>query len=64
MASPVATEKNVVVMVCPICQKKLPDFTEEGKHNFCPSSTQDGGIINICMECKMKEVTENWRWQM
>lgn len=47
--------------ICPKCGIKLPFFTEDGKHNFVPSVDQNGKIINLCMKCKMEEVTRKWK---
>jgi len=31
-------------------------------HNFCPSSEAfPGRIVDICMDCKMKEVVAKWK---
>jgi len=46
---------------CLKCGQWLPMFAEDGKHNFCPASTKDGGIINLCIKCKVEEVIEAWR---
>lgn len=40
---------------CPRCGKELPVMTEDGKHNFCPASTPDGGIIDVCIDCKVSK---------
>ena len=46
---------------CLKCGIELPDFTKDGKHNFCPSSEAfKGRIVEICMKCKMEEVVEKW----
>ena len=46
---------------CPKCGVKLPPSSEEGKHNFCPSSEFiRGKIVEICMECKIQEVVAIW----
>jgi hypothetical protein len=46
---------------CQKCEVELPIFNEKGQHNFCPASTPDGGIVNLCMKCKMDEVVEKWK---
>lgn len=46
-------EKNPGKKVCPICKTELPILTEEGKHNFCPHSTEPNEIIDICIKCKV-----------
>jgi hypothetical protein len=52
---------------CPRCHKSLPMWRLGpeigGKrmrvwHNFCPASKGDGGIENLCMECKMGDNME------
>jgi len=48
-------------MKCPKCGIELSVFDKDGKHNFCPASTPDGKIINLCMKCKMEEVVEKWK---
>jgi len=41
------------------CSRKLLLMDENGHHNFAPMM-QNGNIINVCMECKMKEVAAIW----
>jgi len=48
-------ETNEEIKSCARCGKKLSIMTEDGKHNFCPTSTDDNRIIEICMSCKMAE---------
>jgi len=43
------------ILICPRCGKKAPEFNEQLKHNFCPT-LEDNKAVNICMECKMKDV--------
>jgi hypothetical protein len=45
-------------MHCERCNKSAPIFDENGQHNFCPASTEDGKIIYLCMSCKMEEIAE------
>ena len=49
-------EKSEHIVICPECGAKLPLYTEEGNHNLCPKSTEDYGIIKVCMKCKMREI--------
>lgn len=56
-------EQKIHTKVCPLCHTELPLFTEGGKHNFCPANAKDGRIIDICIKCKMKEVTDRWSGQ-
>lgn len=49
------------IITCPECGAQLPLYTKEGKHNFCPKSTNNKGIIEVCMKCKMKAVVAHWR---
>lgn len=53
-------ENDQLLKICPKCNTKLPIFNEKGMHNFCPASTPNGGIIDICMKCKMDEVKKHW----
>ena len=47
--------------ICLKCGVQSPVFTEDGKHNFCPSSEAfKGRIEEICMKCKMEEITAKW----
>jgi hypothetical protein len=56
---------------CPKCGKSLPIWRlrlfsgEQRKrlaYNFCPSSEAfPGRIVDICMNCKMKEVFAKWK---
>lgn len=46
---------------CPKCKVELPVFNENGQHNFCQASMPSGGIVNLCMKCKMDEVVEKWK---
>jgi len=49
------------ILTCQRCGKKAPEFNDQGKHNFCPAS-EGTKIVNLCMECKMKEVGASWAW--
>jgi len=40
------------MMVCPLCTKQLPQFNDEGQHNFCPAIF-GGKVVNLCIACKM-----------
>lgn len=53
-------ELSVSILICPRCGKKAPEFNEQEKHNFCPT-VEDNKTINICMECKMKEILLSWK---
>lgn len=55
-------QQHVHIVTCPRCGKKAPEFDEQGKHNFCPAS-KGNKVVTICMECKMRDVTNSWGWQ-
>lgn len=48
--------KNVHMISCQKCRKRMLPFDEIGQHNFCPTSAMDGIVITVCMECKIKEI--------
>lgn len=48
--------------ICPECGANLPIFTDDGNHNFVPH-IKDGKFINICIKCKVDEVTATWNHQ-
>jgi len=54
-------ESHVHMATCPKCGKKATEFNEQGKHNFCPASEGDK-IVNLCMECKMRDISLSWWW--
>ena len=56
-----AVQTHVNISTCQRCDKQAPEFNEQGKHNFCPAS-EGTKIVNLCMECKMKEATIGWNW--
>lgn len=53
-------ESRINASICPRCGKKLPEFNEQWKHNFCPT-LEDSKTVSICMTCKMKEVFLSWK---
>lgn len=48
------------MLVCEKCGKQAPMFDGAGKHNFCPANDEDGKLIRVCMDCKMKEIVKRW----
>ena len=52
-------EKCEEIQLCAKCGKSLPIVSDEGKNNFCPASDGTGKIINLCMECKIKDIAEH-----
>ncbi|MGA2417690.1 MAG: hypothetical protein ABSF55_00365 [Candidatus Staskawiczbacteria bacterium] len=52
--------EQVTLVECPICHVKSPLMNSDGKHNFCPHSTEDGKVISICMGCKVDRI--GWKW--
>lgn len=53
-------EKQTHPRLCPRCGHSYPLFDEQGKHNFVPTVAANGEIVNICLDCKMKEVKMAW----
>ena len=53
-------DNDLMLVTCPKCNIKLPLFDEKGAHNFCPTASSNGEIVNICMKCKMDEVKKHW----
>lgn len=54
--------ENNQIKKCPRCGKEYPllklyvfigEKTPRLYHNFCPTSTADGKLIYLCMECKV-----------
>jgi len=43
---------------CEICKIVLPVFAQDGKHNFCPHMAPNGEVIQLCMDCKIKEIAK------
>ncbi|MBI3337097.1 MAG: hypothetical protein HY005_00530 [Candidatus Staskawiczbacteria bacterium] len=56
-----ATNQDVVKRICPLCKKELPFLKEDGHHNFCPHSLEDGKIIDIFITCKMMSIDGRWQ---
>ena len=46
------------IETCKICSKKMPELTEDGKHNFAPHII-NGKVENLCIECKVSMPHKN-----
>ncbi|MCX6724429.1 MAG: hypothetical protein NT155_04690 [Candidatus Staskawiczbacteria bacterium] len=49
-------DKNTEKHQCPVCEESFPLMTKDGMHNFCPTIDTGGGVVNVCINCKVSRV--------